>query len=247
MKNYPNTSVTGIGEITWPYQVLNLLLATCFLAIYCWVLFAFFWAFKNWSNDRLDRYRYSMAASLGLGLFGLALLQSGKNGYESNFFFPCVILIAILLTGHSSVQLIWTKISKVSFCFVLTISILSQVGLLIRFSPNLRTVWKQGPFLPDLSAQIEDLKSQCDLKKVTDLTHLVVDDKTYPYFWKSKEPYHALYVTGYWSVGIDHLETFLRQRKSAGYLAACHYLPLDLAVRAKRVGDLCCLPAFAPN
>lgn len=244
LKRHPNTPLTGIDNLTFSYQVLNGLIIFVFLCVVLWIIFSFIKILKNWSKTPLDRYRFFMALSLATGLFGLAVLQSGKNAYESNFFVPCIILIAALLTGHSAVSATWKRISKWSCIMMVSISIFSQWGLIYRFGPNLKTVWKRGPFLLDRTAQVEQLKRACRLEDLKSLKHLVVDDRTYPYLWQSQEPYHALYLTGYWSVGIDNLESFLTERKSAGYLASCHYLPPNLAVRAKRSGDLCCIDSF---
>jgi hypothetical protein len=59
------------------------------------------------------------------------------------------------------------------------------------------------------------------------------------------EPYHAVYVLGWWgTMSIENPEEFLKKKSSAGLLAQCKWLPEPLLNKAIRDQDLCCLPAF---
>jgi hypothetical protein len=89
------------------------------------------------------------------------------------------------------------------------------------------------------------LAAQCGIQNPIEKKHLVVDDLTYPYFIKTVEPYHAVYVLGWWGrMSIENPEEFLKKKSSAGLLSQCKWLPEPLLNKAIRDHDLCCLPAF---
>ncbi len=88
-----------------------------------------------------------------------------------------------------------------------------------------------------------ELYRECGLPDdVKDAKHLVLDDVTYGYFYKSQRPYHVLYLVGKWGKATEKgLVEFLNERKSSGILARCYELPEEYQAISLKRDDFCCL------
>lgn len=180
---------------------------------------------------------------------GLLLFQTSKNFYDGPLVLFTLFLSAALVLKEKEAQAI-RVISKI-------VAAASILLLIYRFFPVLKNSWASNDALTNqnysvnisysagLQDRIDRLQKKCDIGQEQKLKHLIVDDLTYPYFWKSVEPYHAIYVMGWWGVkSISNPVEFFRKKQVPGYLAQCHWLPALIRRGAVRDQDLCCLPAF---
>jgi len=190
-----------------------------------------------------------LSLSILVSLMGLLLFQTSKNFYDGPLVLFTLFLSAVFVLKEKEAQT-FRIISKI-------IASASILLLMYRFFPVLKNSWAaKGPLTNQnhsikisYSAELQDrlnrLKKKCDIDQEQGLKHLIVDDLTYPYFWKSTEPYHAVYVMGWWGEkSISNPYQFFRQRGVPGYVAQCHWLPVLIRRGAVRDQDLCCLPAF---
>jgi len=190
-----------------------------------------------------------IARWIGLGFCGLAAFQSSKSFYDSPFLM--VLLWVSVGISFTSEELNFIKVPT------RVLASLSLILLCYRFYPVLKQSWYTPGPLPnqnhsikiayssEIKERVSRLRQKCKIAEAKSLKHFIVDDLTYPYFWQSQEPYHAIYVTGWWGEeSISDLEGFFSERKVPGYLAQCHWLPPRLRSRAIRDRDLCCLAEF---
>jgi hypothetical protein len=85
------------------------------------------------------------------------------------------------------------------------------------------------------------LAEECGISADRPPDHMVLDDSTYPALWRSRLPYHLVYLTGSWGNAIGDLQTFLEQRKFGGVVSQCAPLPPSLRQAAKARDGLCCI------
>lgn len=188
--------------------------------------------------------------ALLLSLFTLGILQSSKSFYEG----PLVLTLLWLCGSISLSSSDWQRLkvpARILAC--LSLALLSY-----RFYPVLRNSWSAPGPLPnqnhsvkiayskEIKSRVKALSERCNVKTDESVWHLVVDDLTYPYFWQTKEPYHAVYVTGWWGrESIPDFQKFFEEKQVAGYLAQCHWLAPELRRKALRDKELCCLRSFS--
>ncbi|MFM8270634.1 MAG: hypothetical protein ACKN9V_10640 [Pseudomonadota bacterium] len=217
-----------------------------------WVLALFLGFVGLWRerNQGQDHNRIlQIAVGIGAGIGGLALFQSGKSFYESALVIPLLLILGIMTIPK--------KMIKVFLPLAVIIATSSAFLVAYRLWPHLSGDWSgQGPLGQQdhslkpahqkaIGPRLDKLADKCNLAGAGEKLHLVVDDLTYPYFMKTKEPYHAVYVLGWWGrMSIQDPEGFLKSRRSAGLISQCRWLPEQLLSKSVRDEDLCCLPAF---
>ena len=68
---------------------------------------------------------------------------------------------------------------------------------------------------------------------------LVLDDETYPIFWRHPKPMFTAYLYGWYAQGTDYKKTFLLQ-KPGGLATNCNSVPLELLPYVKQMKHFCC-------
>lgn len=236
--------------------ILNLFINTIMTG---WLLMGVRACAKSMANIKSrTNLNFQTLGSLTLltAMFSLVVLQTTKSFYNSTLFFPILIVTIILGAQEESPQTQHSKIKKHLMNFTSGFSLVSFGFLLYLYLPaNLRG-WKKGGILerqPDsfsafnwieVGKPILRLANKCNLTNEPSSRHLVVDDITYSFFSKTNEPYHANYLTGYWSVGIDDLESFLKKHRSDGLICQCRFLPNSLLSKSIQDERFCCISAF---
>ncbi|MEO5587341.1 MAG: hypothetical protein ABIQ81_06570 [Novosphingobium sp.] len=70
---------------------------------------------------------------------------------------------------------------------------------------------------------------------------LMIDDVTYLALQRHPLPFHRLGVTEAWNIGIDNPAAYLVSRNSAGVVASCRHLPMEMELAAVTSGEICAL------
>ena len=85
-----------------------------------------------------------------------------------------------------------------------------------------------------------DLYRTCQLPEPLNQSyHLVLDDLTYGYFYKSTRPLHIMYVTDKWCKAIEgNLLQYLKGICSSGILTRCDNLPYQYQADAVKLGGV---------
>jgi hypothetical protein len=200
---------------------------------------------------RLSR-RAAMAFALFLPLAASCILEGEKNFYESGLILP--FLGFILVFGlRPPRERLWAVPTRAACTFVLAVSLVSLSTLWATVLPHVGE-WLSRGYIPgqDLSISAfgaEDLQEQlhatarlCGIDPSHTMEHLVVDELAYTALDKLWQPFFVEY-TFHWYKGGDPA-ALLAARGSTGLVASCKALPEGLRERARRLGDLCCLPAF---
>ena len=247
--NYPEQWLPENYGFAFGTKILNVLMAMFFVA---WVV-ASCWGIIRKSIWKREAGRGLFLSDLGLvvllSLGGLAVCQTSKSFYESALVIPIVIVVGISCINIKVIQVL----AKISL--VLATASVCLVGY--RFWPILKNDWTGESALSRQEYSVKShyqraikdralsLAARCGIQDSNIKRHLVVDDLTYPYFINTVEPYHAVYVLGWWGkMSIPSPDEFLKARNSSGVLSQCKWLPESMLGKAFREGDLCCLPTF---
>jgi len=230
-------------------KFLNVLLDLFFVV---WMTASCWGVFRN-SVLRRQRDRSTevsdLSLAMGIGLGGMAVFQSSKTFYDSALVLPLLIMM-----GSGVVE---KRTLKLLSSIALGLATFSVALVCYRFWPNLHQEWRgvgrlvqqeysvKPAYQKGLERRLIALSEKCGLQNTIGKKHLVMDDLTYPYFMKTQEPYHAVYVLGWWGkMSIENPIEFLKSKGSCGIISQCHWLPEELLSRAVRDDDLCCLPEF---
>ena len=193
-----------------------------------------------------------------VGLFtSLALTciaQINRNDYKSTQILLMILLCAVLaLISHVKPvkQRIWRKMMGGAF----VICIVSQIVFFQSFASYALASWSvPGPTIgqpfsvshvgyASFRSDVAELARQCGISEHNPPEHLVLDDSTYPVFWRSKLPYHLVYITGWWAGGIPDLKVLLEERRYGGVVSKCGTLPKSLRELANEKNGICCVQA----
>lgn len=226
-----------------------------YLIFICLILFCLLNTLRMVGGAPQTTYRTKkifLASSLFLGLLSLSLLQSWKNPYEVPLFLS-VLFLCFALCFFNRAD--WPNTVVRGFFFSVVVFSMVSMGTLLygyfwltnQFWNTNKTSTKSlgltvSAFNREIISQnVEQLKDLCNLNASPELKHLIIDDSTYSYFWNTREPYHALYLTGFWSPSGTYLKDALNSVKSPGFIGGCHWLSADLKAQAFFRGTLCCL------
>lgn len=238
---YPNQWLPTNYGFHWGAAVINGLIKLFGLA---WIV-ATLWGvlFEE------QRYFLKTVVGLGIGAVGLALFQTSKNFYESALWIPVVVLMGMMTINRKTLQFFGIGL--------LLLATLSVSMVIYRFGSHLRNEWSgtneltkqdysvNASYQRAIRSRVVKLAERCGLKNEPTLQHVILDDLTYPYFMKVRQPFHAVYVLGWWGrMSIYDPELFFRSRKSFGLLSQCKWLPDALLNKVVRDQDLCCVPSF---
>ena len=195
------------------------------------------------------------ARLLLFGLFtSLALTcaaQINRNDYRSTQILLMLLLCGVLaLIGQieSIRESVWRKVMG----FACAVCIVSQIQFLLSFAPHALGSWRTPGRTPAQLASLNHVgyasyradvliaARQCGIAEDHPPDHLVLDDSTYPAFWRSRLPYHLVYLTSGWAHGIGNLKALLEERNYGGIVARCDTLPISLRRLTSESNGICC-------
>lgn len=180
------------------------------------------------------------------------IAQINRNDYKSTQILLLVLLCAVLalISQVKPIkQHIWRKMMGAAF----VICIVSQIVFFRSFATYATANWLvPGPTIGQpfsvshvgygaFRTQVASLARECGFSEHHPPEHLVLDDSTYPVFWRSRLPYHLVYLTGGWAGGIRDLKALLEERRYGGIVSKCTILPLSLRKMAKEENGICCV------
>jgi len=189
-----------------------------------------------------------LAASLVLTCF----VQTQRNDYRSTQILLMILLCALLALAAAFQPFkrsLWRAAATAAFGACL----ISQAVFVHSFAGYPLASWgTPGPTIgqpfsvshvgyASFRSKVVDLARECGISESQPPEHLVLDDSTYPAFWRAKLPYHLVYVTGSWATAIPDLEALLVARRYGGIVSECGRLPGSLRVRTKEKDRICCL------
>lgn len=246
----------GLSGGSWP-GLLNLLLLALFGLLGVTFLAALLALVSEaWRRRRMPA-ELALVLALLASLASLAIFQAVKNVYEATLVVP-LFGLAVMLVVHDRRGRNWRRIRTIGGSVLLVISLVSQVTLWSLFAPSAIAEWTKGGYLPNqrysyspfhydrARSEILDTSRRCGIERDGRMSHLVVDEFTYPMFANTREPFLIGYISGGYGHGISNLERLLIERRSAGVIVGCLHLPPELRSAAVQNGDFCCLPAFRP-
>lgn len=188
-------------------------------------------------------------------LITLSAFTNRKVFYNNTLILPVFFLCATLAIKQlPKKSKNWTV--KLLFRMIVMLFISSSILFLSSYSKFRNDFQKGGEihgipfgvsgFKSDvINSRVQKLALKCGIDSKTPLKHLVVDELSYPSFWKTEQPYLALFM--FWvetDAKENGIENFLKSRKSSGFIGVCRYLPPQLQMKAQKDQEFCCLPAF---
>lgn len=193
---------------------------------------------------KTKNYSLAIASCLGLSLMLLMFMQTLKNFYETSIVWPTFLLAMIFVFSRSST---WSK--KILFTLVLPVLFLgAAIATHGRFalSAEHANAWRatRGEKITQQIQLQVFAKEVCDIDSTA--SRLVLDDDTYPSFWKNPSPLLTAYVYGWWSQGTDYRHTFGTQNPQ-GLVTKCESAPPDLLKILSRKNEFCCASAATLN
>lgn len=178
-----------------------------------------------------------IALSLGICLMILMFTQILKNYYEASLVWPIWLLIGVFTFSADST---W---GRATLKYVL----LPLLLLIAIASTQLR--WDLIGMLP-LDWQKERIERQEENAQFRIFAQqacgihdeggsLVLDDETYPIFWRHPKPMFTAFLYGWYAQGTDYKKTFLFQKPS-GLATNCNSAPPELLPFLKQSSRYCC-------
>jgi hypothetical protein len=198
--------------------------------------------------------RTKLLWSLLAGLFAFGFFQSAKGSYESAFVLP-LFSVAAVLSLEILKLVLRGKLVKQSVPLFALVFLLSLTALLWKYVPIGIDSWsKPGPIMNQRFSfvaihydrtreAILELAKQCKLE-TEGMNRLVIDDLTYPVFWKNHNPIHALYISNEWRKSILDIKAFLRSQNASGWITDCRNLPKEEITNYVEKSGVCCAPKF---
>jgi len=202
--------------------------------------------------------RTAAASAVFVGLLASVALtcffQIQRNDYRSTQILLSLLLCALLALVAVFEPLkprTWRTAMALVFAVAIAPPVMAQsaraeapVDLWSRPGPTIGQRFSVGHIgYARFRSELVELGRECGISEDHPPAHLALDDATYPAFWRSRLPYHLVYLTGGWANGIGDLKSFLEQRRYGGVVSVCDRLPRSLRQAAKTRNGLCCLPA----
>jgi hypothetical protein len=204
---------------------------------------------------RLDPAR-GLALVLVSSLAAQIALQGHKNAYDGALLITLGGLGLVLGWPPDAARRFRRPLQAV-FVFLVLTTLLSEGRLLYHFGPWATGKWLAGGNLPGeiegtisgfryarVNAEVRAAAERCGIDVAQRPKFVLVDDLTYPALAGATYPLHTMGVS-WWGVGIPDQFEFLRAFGSEGVVVRCRSVTPELQARARRSGELCCLPTFA--
>lgn len=183
------------------------------------------------------RSQWSITITLGICLMVLMFTQILKNYYEASLVWPIWLLICIFSFTATSR---WSRV-------MLLYMVLPLMLLVAIASTQLR--WDLIGLLPfewqkarlervmDNERFKEFAKEACGI--IESKGSMVLDDETYPIFWRHPKPIFTAYLYGWYAQGTDYRKTLMLQ-KPRGLATNCNSAPPELSPYLKKTKHFCC-------
>ena len=165
-------------------------------------------------------------------------IDTKKSFYESALVWPVVLLVVILSFPLNSPRLL-VFVRKGIIPVLMLVAILGGLTRYEVFKEFLPS-WQESRNTSWLAVNLElqqFANEQCQIGP--DAKRLILDDRTYPAFWKNSLPMLSYYVYGWWSQGMDYHKT-IEQHRPDGLVTYCYELPPDLEQLVQKKGAMCC-------
>lgn len=193
---------------------------------------------------KIKNYSLAIASCLGLSLMLLMFMQTLKNFYETTIIWPIFLLATIFTFNTLST---WSKKFLIGL-FLPILFVGAGLATLGRHtvSNEYADAWRATrgeKITQQLQLQVF-AKEACNIDSTT--SRLVLDDDTYPSFWKSPAPLLTAYVYGWWSQGTDYHQTFASQNPQ-GLVTKCESAPNELLKILSKKDGFCCASAQTLN
>lgn len=243
-----------IGRLLWAWLSYIFLVGTAAVAV-AW-----------WARWREREMRMSLIALASLWLFFAASLVAriDKNDYEAELILP--------LLGMGAFGAVWVawpgllrliepgslrRMARFGYVVTLTFAVLSQVGLIINYTPYVFWSWTKPGYPRDqrvsvgnfgydsLRGQILAAAEKCGIHLADHPRHLVLDELTYFTFQQVYQPFFMTELDEHgWSTHHPDPSDTLLYFRSDGMIVGCQWVPSVYKHRAVASGKFCCLPKF---
>lgn len=187
-----------------------------------------------WNQSRSN---WVIAIALGLCLMVLMFTQILKNYYEASLVWPVWLLICIFSFTATTR---WAR-------GVLLYLVLPLMLLMAIVSTQLR--WDLIGLMPldwqkaRMERVADNAQFQAFAKEACGINgsegSMVLDDETYPIFWRHPKPMFTAYLYGWYAQGTDYRKTLLLQKPS-GLATNCNSAPPELLPYLKQTKHFCC-------
>ena len=193
-----------------------------------------------WMLINQNRSHWAIVFVMTLSLMVLMFMQSLKNFYEATLVWPIFLLIGIFTFNATST---WAR-NALKYGLLPLLLLLAIISTQARWDVmgNAPLSWqaaRQKVLLDNLEFK-QFAKEACGIEEFTSLEdNLVLDDETYPMFWRHTRPMLTAYVFGWWSQGTDYKTTFAMYEPK-GLATKCNSAPAELMPYLKQTKDFCC-------
>lgn len=180
--------------------------------------------------------------------------QVNRNVYEAAHILPMLVLFVVLcLTlptaepGGRTRALDWLVPAATVFALVSQVAVLTYVGPSLLAAARIPGALPKQEFSVSLAgygavrADIARAMTLAGIPAGSRQPGLMVDDVTYLALQRHPLPFHRLGVTEAWNASIDKPSAYLVSRNSAGVVAACRHLPMEMELAAAVSGQICAL------
>ena len=178
-----------------------------------------------------------IALSLGICLMILMFTQILKNYYEASLVWPVWLLIGVFTFTVGST---WGRATlKYVLLPLLLLMAIASTQLRWDLIGMLPLEWQKTRIerQEDNAKFLVFAKQACGIND--ERSSLVLDDETYPIFWRHPKPMFTAYLYGWYAQGTDYKKTFLLQ-KPGGLATNCNSVPLELLPYVKQMKHFCC-------
>ena len=225
--------------LQWP--LVNVANGTIWLALFCFFSLLVWNLGKGLQSVVKGRGLLNLQLAAGL-LLGCLILQlaidTKKSFYESALVWPVILLVVILSFPFNSARLL-VFVRKGIIPVLMLVAILgglTRYEVFKEFLPSWQESRNTSWHAVNLELQ-QFANEQCQIGP--DAKRLILDDRTYPAFWKNSLPMLSYYVYGWWSQGMDYHKT-IEQHRPDGLVTYCYELPPDLEQLVQKKGAMCC-------
>lgn len=253
--SYPIGWLPGVRQ-SRATKLINFSAMGLYYALCAGILVFFLWSSISALSSRHIGSAQLIFLTLVQGILILVSVQHAKHFYESALTIPCIIFAAILIISQTARRgLIRQPAAKAVFISLLLLFCASSVRYSLKFFP----VFMDGFAGPSISIakydhkaikrDIEAAAAACAISNSSATKHLVVDDLTYLFFKKTRQPYSITYLAGSLREfsGPSVTETSrifpeIKKLKVSAIVQRCDYNVIPAWGQIlTRAGDICCV------
>jgi hypothetical protein len=239
----------------WFSGLIDVVVSLIYLSTVVYVVFSLVKKLRSSLKEGKLVAGTTIPLALSVGIISCGLLLAGKNFYESSLILPLLFLLVVLLLPANFDEIKDCRLCPFIFITLLFASILSQLNLILTFTPYIPNSWLSGGRVDGQELSISsfnyintrreviDAAANCNIKVGALNPHLVIDDSTYFPFKDSYRPFHILYVARAFGkdIGDRNFFPFLKEKNSAGVITSCGSLSPELLKFSKKHSNYCCI------